>query len=199
MKTYWLLGKEPGEEIKVHKRMLSSVVVDDLSQVKGNDYPEGQRPASVRRYTLGGNILHANRSLYAPVSFDDVKKVQSLVPSTGGPGFGPKLNVGSYVEKRRDSEDTRSPSPLVRDFRFYSVGTADMAGLKNKYVHRESLLEDAPEETEQENTNTSPALPFTSRETLPLKSQYPPDKVKTISMNSKHHEKEAKSMICNIL
>jgi len=71
VKTYWLLGREPTES--PHARCpFGSILLEEISKVKSNEDVFSGKFKNVNEYE------HSElRSLYSPVSFEDVKRTKS--------------------------------------------------------------------------------------------------------------------------
>ncbi|XP_053385203.1 soluble guanylate cyclase 88E-like [Mercenaria mercenaria] len=74
MKTYWLLGRDPVESSQA-KCPFGSILLEELSKVKSNseDVFTSSRFGGVNEHSDFAEL----RSLYSPVSFEDVKKTMS--------------------------------------------------------------------------------------------------------------------------
>lgn len=71
MKTYWLLGREPVENANA-RCPFGSILLEEISKVKSNDEVFTAKVKNVNEQEYS-----ELRSLYSPVSFEDVKRTKS--------------------------------------------------------------------------------------------------------------------------
>jgi len=107
MKTYWLKGREPTENANP-RCPFGSLLLEELSKMKGNDT---NIFASQNYNTKNSNELGELRSLYSPVSFEDVKRTKS---GTSTPGLSPARRNNANVPKDQNNHSVAvlGPSPV---------------------------------------------------------------------------------------
>ena len=141
MKTYWLLGKETGAPEMVPTCPFGSILLEELSKVKGREDLEASRNfrnddfETTRNFKNTVSIIETppppseHRPVYSPVSFEDVKRVRSAGTS---PRESPaRLCVKSDLEWERDNKNSEIAHG-TREFRFNSVGANDVVAIKNR-------------------------------------------------------------------
>ena len=127
MKTYWLLGKEPSEEA-ISRCPFGSILLEELSKVKGSD--EFENSINWRNTSECDSPPHSEmRSLYSPVSFEDVKRTMSAVDT---PRDSPsKLCQNNDHLKCKDNKNSEILNGN-REFLMNSAGTGDVMTIKNQ-------------------------------------------------------------------
>lgn len=98
MKTYWLLGREPTES--AHARCpFGSILLEELSKVKANEEVFAPKVNNVNE-SLDYPEL---RSLYSPVSFEDVKRTKSTCTTPhSSPAKRSNLHPDNYSNAREE-------------------------------------------------------------------------------------------------
>ncbi|XP_052234216.1 soluble guanylate cyclase 88E-like [Dreissena polymorpha] len=109
MKTYWLLGKDPVESSIAHCPF-GSILLGELSNVKGSK--DACTATKRKNRNEFGSERHEVRSLYSPVSFEDVKRSKSWNSTpTDSPS---KQNVNVQYQNAKDfHQENRMVSATV--------------------------------------------------------------------------------------
>ena len=127
MKTYWLLAKEPSEEA-VSRCPFGSILLEELSKVKGSDEYENNR--NLRSAIDYDSSPHSEmRSLYSPVSFEDVKRTMASVDPPGESST--KLCQNNDQSRSRDNKNSEKLNGN-RDFMLSSSGAGEVVTVKNQ-------------------------------------------------------------------
>lgn len=128
MKTYWLLGREPVENSQA-KCPFGSILLEELSKVKSKG--EDVFPA-MKAGLNEHNDFPELRSLYSPVSFEDVKRTLS---NTNTPRDSPVKRTNLTVHERNknnNSECTGAQTPNEH----CPIKETDMIILKKNMLHK---------------------------------------------------------------
>lgn len=102
MKTYWLLGRDPVESTQA-KCPFGSILLEELSKVNTNkeDVFSSSKAAGVNEQADFAEL----RSLYSPVSFEDVKKTMS---NNASPKDSPAKKINSSPRMHRHGKNNNN-------------------------------------------------------------------------------------------
>lgn len=130
MKTYWLMGREPVESSQA-RCPFGSILLGELSKVKrSND--------DVFPSTKSGLNEHSDfvelRSLYSPVSFEDVKRTMS---NNATPKVSPakNTNLNQHLHGRSTNNNNSECTGSLTPTEHFPVKEPDLIIIKKNVLH----------------------------------------------------------------
>lgn len=130
MKTYWLLGREPYENSQ-GRCPFGSILLEELSKVKNNEDVFTAKTPDYRDHSDYSEL----RSLYSPVSFEDVKRTRS---NTATPAGSPARKINNSVQQySRANNNKLSEEDAGLSVKEYSpVKEKDMLIVRKNVLHK---------------------------------------------------------------
>lgn len=197
MKTYWLLGKDTnGDGEAVPKCPFGSILLEELSKVKGSDDFENRLNKKNSANDCETPAFPDMRSLYSPVSFEDVKRSRSAGTS---PRESPaKLCVNNEVVWDRDNKQNIETEYGAREFRFHSVCATDVVAIKNQ-IRRESVKHNNTQENKHLYLDPH-SYHNNTYANHQMESNYTSNANNVHEKNAKYpYEDQGKTQVCSIL